>query len=210
MQSIDPATLASLLEQLERLTTTLQDQQSFGSKWLPGIVGILAAIVAFIVGLLSFFSAKTQIRTSRETAESQIKSSEEIAKSQLENSKEITISQIKANLVAASRKEWIENLRKNISELVYLANKAHSDMHATGTRSMEDGDRMWYLATYIELLLNPTEKEHVEFLLKQIEFVGFCVSGSKDLKQWSDLKREYMSSAKIILKSEWSKVKALA
>lgn len=209
MEPIDPVLFGSLLEQLKQLTITLQDQQSFSSKWLPSIVGITAAVVAFIVGLLSFLSAREQIKTSSNTAHAQIKSAEEIAKSQLENAKEITISQIKANLVAASRKEWIENLRKNIAELFSLANKAHTDMHATKTRSLEDSSRMWHLTTYIELLLNPAEKEHQDFCIKQIEFISFCAEGNTNIEKWADLKADYLASAKIILKSEWNKVKTL-
>ncbi len=210
MKPIDPLLIGSLLEQLKQLTTTLQYQQSFTSKWLPSIVGFTATIVAFIVGLLSYLSAKEQIKTARSTAIDQIKSAEEIAKSQLENAKEITISQIKANLVAASRKEWIENLRKNIAELLSLANKTHNDMHATKMRSLEDSDRMWYLKTYIELLLNSAEKEHQNFCIKQDSFIGFCAEGNADIKKWVQLKADYLASAKIILKSEWNKVKTFA
>ncbi len=112
MKHIDTILLNSLLGQLKQLNIALREQQSFTAKWLPSIVGITASAVALFVGWLSHLAAKDQIKTSRLATAAQIKSAEEIAKSQLENAKDITVSQIKANLVAASRKEWIENLRK--------------------------------------------------------------------------------------------------
>lgn len=199
---IDPVLFSSLLEQLKQLTVVLQEQQSFSSKWLPH----LASVVALIIGLLSFISARDQIKTSRETTKAQIKSAEAIAKSQLENAKEITISQIKANLIATSRKEWIENLRKNVAELFALANKIHSTKTSIESEAF---DKMWHLSSYIDLLLNSTEREHIDFITKQKAFVAFCAEGNPDINKWSDLKKDFLNAASLILKSEWNKVKSL-
>jgi hypothetical protein len=209
MEYLDPALISSLSEQLTELNTNLQNQQSFAYKWLPSIIGLASVLVAFAVGFMSFISAKEQIRTSRLTTESQIKSAAEIAKSQLDNAKEITISQIRANLITASRKDWVENLRRNITEMCSLANKIHKDVITKSVKS-EDFDKMWQTSIYIELLLNRTEVEHNIFLEKQSAFTKFCAEGNPDLKEWSNLKSDYLSAAKIILKSEWEKVKSLS
>lgn len=204
MKQVDPVAFGNLLEQMKQLTEALEKQSSFVTTWLPSIVGITAALAALLVGYLSYLSAKEQIKTARSNAVAQIKSAEAIARSQLENAKEITIAEIKANLVAASRKEWIENLRSRIAELFKLLNKIHG-----GVRVLpDDYDEMWRISIYIELLLNANEGEHKIFLQKQRAFVSMCANNEKDTAKWVALKEDYTAAAKVILKAEWNKVKA--
>lgn len=205
MKHFDSVAFGKLLEQMTQLTDALEKQSSFEVAWLPSIAAISAALVALLVGCLSNSSAKEQIKTLRENAEAQVKSAEAIAKSQLENAKEITIAEIKANLVAASRKEWIENLRLRIAELFKLTNKIHGGVGV----NRADFDELWRISVYIELLLNPEEESHLEFLLKQSKFVNFCHNNDTDIEKWVDLKRDYIAAAKIVLKTEWNKVKSL-
>jgi transcriptional regulator of heat shock response len=222
MKPVDPIILGSLLEQLKHLTTVLQNQQSFVQAWLPSIVGLTSTVAALVVGLLSHKSAKKQIETTRSIADAQIKSAEVIAKSQLENAKDITVSQIKANLLAASRKEWIENLRKEITETCTLANKVHRKQAVASTSQHQqiENERLKEVNSaleeiqrrgiYIELLLNKTEPEHQDFLLKQRTFISFCANGEIDMNKWVDLQWQYLEAAKTILKIEWNKVKNLS
>jgi hypothetical protein len=203
IKSIDTTVLNSLSEKLGDILIALQNQQSFETKWLPSIVGILSLIVALIVAWMPSLSAKHQI-----------KSAKDIADKQLDSNKEIITLQLKAALISQSRKEWIENLRQSIAEVVSISNKIHKNVIVIKTLKenplsevSDDFDMIWKKATYIELLLNQQETEHLELIRKQLEFVSLCGKGESDIEKFSKAKSEYIDAAKRILKAEWEKAK---
>lgn len=201
LQTIDPEIINSLISKIDQVSLILKNQQSDLSKWLPsvavGIVGLISAFVTYTVGRLQFKNAKEQISSAKE-----------IAKSQIEMTIETKMAEMKANVISSSRKEWIENLRSKIATLSSLSEEMKY-LAANDEEYQHVKIKIWETSSYIELMLNHREEEHMNFIKTQLEFLDFCSSGSTDIKKWGTMRVSYIKDAKKILKNEWEKVKKL-
>ncbi len=201
--------LVGLAADVNRLTDVIKNQQSLFENLIP----VLTNVVALIVAGLTFWSSKYQQKTSRD-----------IATQQIQATQTITIAQINANLVAASRKEWIEKLRMSISRLLALTTAImHQELIKEKSVEQEVLDEFVEKQTYIELMLNPNEPEHRDLNREMLVFTNICwdehdkkgengdeyVFSEENSEKWIKARDSFVEKAKHILKAEWDKVKEL-
>lgn len=200
--TINLIVMNQLIGQNREIIDLLKSKSDWLTTWMPSIIGLITVFISLVI-------AKQQIKSAQQTAQQQIQSAERIAEAQFENAKEVTITEIKAHVIAAARKEWIENLRTNIAAILALADDIHRSISSNEkAEAVKKFPELRRLRTYIELMLNINEQEHKDFLITLESFVIFCLEGKTDTDKWVDLKTNYVSSAKGILKSEWVRVKS--
>lgn len=190
-----------LSEQVQNLSDKIDDNAYSLLAWSPALVGLITAVVALFVGLKSTTIAKQQIDASTKVAISQIKEAE---------TREGKI--FRAN----SRREWIENLRLNLAELFSLADNAHSCLMIKDIISAaQKTEKMQYHYNYIELMLNPNEGNHNDFILKLTELISATYSASNEpsksnINDFVGKMGDARDFSKYILKLEWDKAKDLS
>jgi hypothetical protein len=214
-QQIDTAqVLISMAADLKRLQAEVSaSRPSLFLSWAPAAVGIVTTVVALIVGLLTRATAMQQIETTRTIATDQMAASRGLANAQIESTKTIALNQMKADLIVASRKEWIESLRTRITTVFAIANKIHADQIDRARTPDAIWREFWETKTYVELLLNPNEQLHAEMVLAMAEFVSVCSNPRAEdveMADWAKAQAEFLNTAKKILKEEWERVKALS
>jgi hypothetical protein len=192
------------LSLLELLTEKNDTVKSISVKLIQATnwyVFILPLVTIFII----IFSTKLSIKTIS------IKSQESL--SALKNSNEKQYQMNKENrdfdrdrsqevIISASRQEWINTLRKDISSV--LANLTKYKM-AEGNNKKEIFNEIWLEHYKIQLLLNPNEDDHEALLLAINIVIGSCDDDNGDF-----LKKQavVVEKAQSILKREWIRVKA--
>jgi len=116
--------------------------------------------------------------------------------------------QIRANLVSANRQAWINELRKELSELLELLSWQH--YHRPGTLSGEEGNkyeaekhgRIRQLTNQIRLRLNPQEQDSQELLNLLTD-----LQTANDDGQFARATEDVVRKTQRILKAEWKRVK---
>jgi gas vesicle protein len=126
--------------------------------------------------------------------------------------------QFKATVISANRHQWINTLRDSIADFQTKAKIAVTEdklsLHAATAVAADDKGHyealktMLFLRNKMALLLNPLEKDHVQLLSSLKELEDFCVNGDPlDDGSYEKLQDSITSTAKIILKREWERVK---
>ncbi len=117
--------------------------------------------------------------------------------------------QLRRTIVSTSRQAWINTLRDSIAELqtksIIIVEESHSDDH----KDMIDAIKALYLLlNKIQLLLNPTEEDHIELiaLLKLLYHIS-AISTSTSDKEFEGLQAKITEKSQAVLKKEWIRVK---
>lgn len=158
---------------------------------------ILPSVIAIIVALIAFYGSKL-------TMKKQIESSERSIEKQIESMKFISELSFRQNVLSASRKEWIEDLRCKVSRLT-------SRMTLLSTNdelAREKFEEVFELAHYIELMLNTNNARDKKLADLLMELIKIPLMHKEDSgAQIGKIQREIIDQTKIILKSEWERVK---
>jgi hypothetical protein len=154
---------------------------------------ILPSVIAIIVALIAFAGSLITIKASKIIIEKQIESAKQTA--------ELTFRQ---NVLSANRQEWIENLRSKISSLaskMILLTPKDDFAH-------EKFREVFELAFYIELMLNTNDERDKKLANLLMELIEIPLIHKEDSgAQIGKIQREIIDQTKIILKSEWERVK---
>lgn len=127
--------------------------------------------------------------------------------------------QIKATVVSASRQQWINTLRDNISDFqtrakiatveAKLASDDRSEFAANPEAHDEAMRTMRFVVNKVALLINPAESDHARLLSQMRELEVFCADGDPhDNARHDDLQASITSVGQQILKREWERVKS--
>lgn len=148
---------------------------------VPTLSLIVAALAVFFGPLVTYLIARQKNITSIQVSNKQI--------------------------IAPIRQEWINNLRELIAD---IAGKC-AHYWAAGFEERND-DEYRYITEHIhklELYINPNEEDHSDLLakVKQMESALSAGSGPKNNHRFWASHREVMSTAQVILKREWERVK---
>lgn len=210
MDAVDPVVLLEMYQRIIELTAKIEASNKGIYRWIPALVGLLSFVGAILVSLIARHTVQDQINASRDTALKQI----EAAKDQLNK-------QLRANVIAASRREWIELLREKIAKFISIGSQFH-DHVALGRQLSDEAVReFWDLRIYIQLMLNENEEEHKKFLADMDEFILACVTqltaeekksqAKKDaaVERWKGIMENFKGSSRKVIKSAWDKVKTL-
>jgi len=124
--------------------------------------------------------------------------------------------QIQANVVSGNRLRWIERLRDETSHFLALVNVVGISNEGyqpllPEPKAIEYVEQILSRKAVIELLLNPNEKEHNDFLTAVNNLTEHCLSGDAEFgkSQRHELSDQVLRLAKPIMKIEWERVKSL-
>lgn len=190
---------------------------------------IFPSIIALVVGLFALIGTiytgekqrtssekqlEKQLEQSQKTVQAQIQSTKETINLQIQSAKEISESQIKTaydtaelsfrqNVLSSNRKEWIEKLRIQISEL------SSKMLIASVKPNFENYEEILQLTGYIELMLNVKDSRDSALLdiINSIPKLIADYSPGTSNKSLLNKRNELLEATKIILKSEWERVK---
>jgi hypothetical protein len=171
-----------------------------------------------LIGLLTIFYSRQQIKISEKNIQTQIDASKELAKLD-----------INKTVLSGNRQEWINTLRNLVAEYIaYLTDYVDREMQSfekgNEEHTFEESYRQMHhnlLKTYnkIILMLNPDEQESKELkteIGKLLAALAIEKATFMDKKQHEDSKRVFpvneirervLSITGKILKNEWNRVK---
>jgi hypothetical protein len=98
--------------------------------------------------------------------------------------------------IAAFRRQWIDTLRKTLSEYHSILMTAKPPLPAKDDRKVSE------LGTQIELMLNPLEDASQE-----LEEIMDKIYNAKSLDERIALDPQFVAAARRVLKDEWKRVK---
>lgn len=96
-----------------------------------------------------------------------------------------TYRQLQAKVKADSRQAWIDKLRSLISRFIALADNAHSTDRVCSRR--QDPDEFTTCRIEMELMLNPSERDHRMLMYLSIRLAFFAL-GEKEFRSIEDVK----------------------
>jgi hypothetical protein len=181
---------------------------------------LFPSIIALIVALIAFGGSKynlnkqlkesriqlqKQLESTQETIKMQIAASREIMELQIKNNKENAELDFRQNVLSANRQEWIDKLRHSISRL-------SSRMLVVGTnkpKGLDEYEEIMEIVSRVELMLNvndPKDSHLIEILRVLPGQIYNYSKGDKKI-EINKIRREIIDSTKIILKTEWERVK---
>ncbi|PKN16497.1 MAG: hypothetical protein CVU66_00675 [Deltaproteobacteria bacterium HGW-Deltaproteobacteria-23] len=125
-----------------------------------------------------------------------------IAKRQSENSLKIANKQ----LISPIRQNWINELRKLVSEILSISTLCKSEGLIVGKRP--NFYRLLELKGLLTLYLNPKERDHSE-LITTVDGLVKCVGipNSEDEINFNETQNQIVIISQKILKREWERVK---
>jgi hypothetical protein len=109
----------------------------------------------------------------------------------------LTAQKAGARSVAAMRQQWIDSLRKALSEYHSILMSAKYPLSTVDDRAISN------LGTQIELMLNPSE-EASQKLENVMDDIYNCTSLDERIK----IDPKFIAAARRVLKAEWDRVKA--
>lgn len=120
-----------------------------------------------------------------------------------------------ASVLAKNRQEWINTLRKELTEVIVVIRNLETIMrlpakHRDAKRLWELGEEGKFKEARIRLLINPKERDHTE-LVELIQKALHLALKIKDenREQLQIAENEIINKAQTVLKREWERVKAL-
>lgn len=134
--------------------------------------------------------------------------------------RDISLKLATKHLVAPMRQVWIESLRDKVSEFLslsfwYYVSGLHDhaissdapDYEAEEETQQSKADRkLSFLATQIELMLNPEEADHIA-LIEHLKNCRYSAFGGGVSAEFPDHHEAAKAQCKKILKREWERVK---
>ena len=173
------------------------DNNTF-EKIFPSLIAVLISIIA-IIG--NYLISNRQLINSQKQFEIQIVSSEKTLKEQIDASKHSSDLIFRQNVLSVNRQNWINDFRDVISEI-----SASIILVATQNYPSEKVGRILTLLTKIELMLNPNDPRDKDLISKVRNYKSLFLSPD-NLDNVIVKLEEIISLSKVILKSEWERVK---
>jgi hypothetical protein len=145
----------------------------------------------FISPLVSFFISRRQIRNSLELNQRQTDSSLAVANKQI---------------VAPMRQKWINDLRDLIAELA--SDSLHYFRAGHDFEGYKNFQRLTFLESKIQLMLNPNEEDHQKLEWMIAEMLKALQSGGEQGRaDFIATHPEVMKFSRQVFKREWNRVK---
>jgi hypothetical protein len=160
-------------------------------KAIPVLSLVVAALAVFISPLVSFFISRRQIRNSLELNQRQTDSSLAVANKQI---------------VAPMRQKWINDLRDLIAELA--SDSLHYFRAGHDFEGYKNFQRLTFLESKIQLMLNPNEEDHQKLEWMIAEMLKALQSGGEQGRaDFIATHPEVMKFSRQVFKREWNRVK---
>ena len=167
---------------------------------MPWIVALLIGVFSLLINI---FLAR-QLR----------KSNNENLKIQIENNKEISIIEFKATIASTNRQNWINELRDLTSQILSLSaefsllnDEDKKDVSKLNVSKLFE--KLIYLKSKIELLLNSEKSDHKTLITKIDNIVSIVLSKEDEENQFSDARDEVVNAARKMFDANWKKIKNL-
>jgi len=169
--------------------------------------------IAWIIALgLGILTVVVNILTSRYLR----KSNSDITKMQLQNSKEITLSQLKASIATKNRQDWINEIRKQTSELISHAFRLMMETknNSVSIDILNDHlQNLIFCQSQIQMHLNSNKKEQddlIKSIDKLVVFIAYIKEKPKDTfhKEFHELKDQIIDDAQKLFGIHWKKIKS--
>lgn len=154
---------------------------------IPILSLVVAALAVFTGPMVSWIVAKQQLQSFQR----QIESSLEVANKQI---------------VAPMRREWIEDLRNLVAELTSAT--FHYFKAGHDFEGYKNFQRLTFLESKIQLMLNPNEEDHqkLEWMIR--EMMQALQSGDEKGRQnFVTTHQEVVRLSRLVFKREWNRVK---
>ncbi|MBB4223955.1 hypothetical protein [Variovorax guangxiensis] len=193
------------------------------NKVVLAIVALISLIVAPIV---QFAIARRQLRTQEALAKRQLDAQEQIAARQLLLQQQLASRQI-ADSISSRRQVWIDEIRKDVSEMVTLFGRVGELRHLMSQQESSDQKKTFgelsaaqlrghELSMRVRLRLNPGESKHNDFvdLMRKLgDSIGQLPpdatpgkwAASQEL--FAKVRAEVIQHLQGILKDEWERIK---
>jgi hypothetical protein len=118
----------------------------------------------------------------------------------------------KKQILSPIRQKWIDELRELMSQYLSECEKAiviHQGDGIFDTKKTDEAlfQKLLYLKQKLGLMLNPTEKEHANLIVKIDELNDEVMHGVNDFIEFGAKLRAATALCQAILKGEWDKVK---
>jgi uncharacterized protein YneF (UPF0154 family) len=160
-------------------------------KAIPVLSLVVAALAVFISPLVSFFISRRQIKNSLELNQRQTDSSLAVANKQI---------------VAPMRQKWINDLRDLIAELA--SDSLHYFRAGHDFEGYKNFQRLTFLESKIQLMLNPNEEDHQKLEWMIAEMLKALQSGGEQGRaDFIATHPEVMKFSRQVFKREWNRVK---
>jgi hypothetical protein len=117
--------------------------------------------------------------------------------------------QLRRTIVSKSRQAWINTLRDAIAELQTKSMIIIEEYRSAEHKDLIDARRGIFLSiNRIQLLLNPTEKDHVELIaLLKLLYHATVYENITNEKEYDAIQSNITEKSQAILKREWNRVK---
>lgn len=160
-------------------------------KAIPVLSLVVAALAVFISPLVSFFISRRQVKNSLELNQRQTDSSLAVANKQI---------------VAPMRQKWINDLRDLIAELA--SDSLHYFRAGHDFEGYKNFQRLTFLESKIQLMLNPNEEDHQKLEWMIAEMLKALQSGGEQGRaDFMATHPEVMKFSRQVFKREWNRVK---
>lgn len=160
-------------------------------KDIPILSLLVAALAVFASPLVSWLISRRQVNTSLELTQRQIKSSLAVANKQI---------------VAPMRQKWINDLRDLTAELT--SDTLHYFKAGHDFEGYKNFQRLTFLESKIQLMLNPNEEDHQKLEWMIHEMMQALQSGDeKGRENFIATHPEVIKLSRLVFKREWNRVK---
>jgi len=159
-------------------------------KTIPVLSLVVAGLAVFISPLVSWLIARRQFRNSLDLTQRQINSSLAVANKQI---------------IAPMRQKWINDLRDLIAELA--SDSLHYFRAGHDFEGYKNFQRLTFLESKIQLMLNPNEEDHQKLEWMIDEMLKALQSGEKGRENFIATHPEVMKFSRQVFKREWNRVK---
>lgn len=178
-------------------------------KYIPTLTALVAVVVGPIVSLKV---VKKQIDNSLKLSEMQINNSLKLSQDQQNTARENANLQSKTVVLSKNRQDWINELRREISEFIVHAHSMKYGVSPIQSQSeafskiAQTMDKFYLSYIKINLLINPSESDHIDLirLLKKIHS-GITQKDFDIMAAQSEL----IEISQTVLKREWERVKKI-
>lgn len=188
------------------------------TEWILAAVAIASQFVTLYVARRQHAStlaiAKDQNETSLRIGQQQNTNALALAQQQNETALRVARQQVLADVVSASRRQWLDTLRQTVAE--YLASAGRfGGVRAVDILKVQSPseiivniERLTLLYMKLRLLLNPAEPDHIQLADAAGEVVQAAVKSQPDTAAIGAGYQKVMDAAQRVLKREWERVKA--
>jgi len=159
-------------------------------KTIPVLSLVVAALAVVISPLVSWLIARRQFRNSLELTQRQINSSLAVANKQI---------------IAPMRQKWINDLRDLVAELA--SDSLHYFRAGHDFEGYKNFQRLTFLESKIQLMLNPNEEDHQKLEWMIGEMLKALQAGEKGRDNFIATHPEVMKLSRQVFKREWNRVR---